>query len=165
MSDTETAEFTWVSRSLSETERLGRSLAAALEPGDVVALVGSLGAGKTQLVRAVAAGLGVEPAVVSSPTFVIVTEYEGRVPVVHVDAYRLEDLSDLDSAGWSEELLTGAVTLIEWADRIAERLPADRVWVELEHVDPESRRITVRATGEPARRLRDPERLIPADSG
>ena len=121
------------------TEALGRGVGRALRSGDVVRLVGDLGAGKTTLVRAVAAGLGVEPGMVSSPTYVIVNQYptgsaaareRGIVEIVHADAYRLGSPEDLDSVGWdrlveerSLAARAGSVMLVEWPERIAGALP------------------------------------------
>src|SRR5258705_4646967 len=87
---------------LAGTSRLGRALAAALFPGAVVALIGPLGAGKTHLVRAIAEGLGADPAQVTSPTFVLIQEYEGRLPIYHFDAYRLKNEAEFADLGVHE---------------------------------------------------------------
>ena len=118
--------------SAAETAEFGRRFAARLKVGDCVAMVGELGAGKTVLVRGIAAGLGVaDGRMVSSPTFVLVQEYAGRVPIYHVDLYRLADpAAELEGLGL-EEMLAGGVVLIEWADRVAEALPPHRWQVEL----------------------------------
>src|ERR1700750_2210609 len=105
--------------SLDETEAFGRRLGAMLFPGAVVALVGPLGAGKTHLVRAVAEGLGVgDSRVVSSPTFVLIQEYDARLPVYHFDAYRLRGEADFLDLGAHEYFEGRGVCLIEWADRV-----------------------------------------------
>ena len=164
-SDAVTIEY--VSPSVEATVALGRRLAGMLRAGDVVALSGSLGAGKTQFVRGVAEGFGVDPRVVSSPTFVLMCEYDprnlrdaadgvgaGRAPtVVHIDAYRMQGLSDLESIGWGEELFEDAVTLVEWADRIAGHLPADHLWVSLEHRENDERLVTLEPRGSFRRRV------------
>lgn len=113
--------MTLTSRSPTETEAIGRALAAALHPGDVLLLDGPLGAGKTALVRAIAAGLGADPALVSSPTFVLVQEYEALAgPIVHADAYRLPegDADALATLGWDGLATPAAIVLIEWGQRL-----------------------------------------------
>ena len=125
------AEWRFVSTSEAQTEVLASALAKALEPGTVVALVGNLGAGKTRLVRAVCEALGVDRREIASPTFVLVHEYEGRLPVFHFDAYRLRQASDFLDLGADEYLSSDGVCLIEWADRVAGLLPADHLRVEI----------------------------------
>ncbi len=107
---------------LAATEAFGRRLGGLLFPGAVVALIGPLGAGKTHLVRAVAAGLGVpDPRVVTSPTFVLIQEYAGRLPVYHFDAYRLRGENDFSDLGAHEYFEGEGVCLVEWADRVGAR--------------------------------------------
>lgn len=130
------------------TRRLGRAVGAALAPGLAVALVGDLGAGKTALAKAAIEAQGaVEEDDVTSPTFVIAVEYPGRVPVTHVDAYRLEGPGALEAL---DLVAPDRALLVEWADRVLAALPADRLEVALEHRDP-GRRATLRATGPRAR--------------
>jgi tRNA threonylcarbamoyladenosine biosynthesis protein TsaE len=144
-----------VSHSSLHTERLGERLAAHAQPGDVVALWGELGAGKTVLARGVAIGLGIDEEAVTSPTFLILHEhFGGRLPLYHLDLYRLEQ-AQLGSTGWEEALDAGGVTLIEWPDRAGDLLPADRVDVRLEHVAETKRRVTVTPTGPRSLRLVD----------
>ena len=113
------------------TVTLGRVLAESLLPGDVVALNGPLGAGKTRLVQAVAEALGCTRQTVNSPTFVLIQEYDGRLPLYHVDAYRLKDSDEFLEIG-GDELLTGdGACLIEWADRIADVLPRDLLRIDI----------------------------------
>ncbi len=134
---------------LAATEAFGRRLGGLLFPGAVVALIGPLGAGKTHLVRAVAAGLGVpDPRVVTSPTFVLIQEYAGRLPVYHFDAYRLRGENDFSDLGAHEYFEGEGVCLVEWADRVARVLPAQRLRVELAVVGETARRATVEAVGE-----------------
>jgi len=114
------------------TARLGSALAAALQPGSVVALIGTLGAGKTRLVQAVATALGVDAADVLSPTYVIVHEYRGRIPVYHIDAYRIKDDDEFLELGPDEYFESNGITLIEWADRVEHCLPAQRLEVRIE---------------------------------
>jgi tRNA threonylcarbamoyladenosine biosynthesis protein TsaE len=113
---------------LADTERLGRILSQVLKPGDVVGLIGNLGAGKTQLIRAIAEALDVDPAAISSPTFVLIHEYEGRLPIFHFDAYRLRSVEEFDALGGAEYFDSGGICLIEWADRIPDRLP-EEAWL------------------------------------
>ena len=138
-----------VTRSAAATYRLGEQLGALLEPGHLVALVGDLGAGKTQLTRGACAGAGVAPGDVSSPTFAIVQTYRGRLPVHHADLYRLGDLDELYATGFMDLLGGEGALLVEWADRISGWLPPEHLLVSLEEVagHPSSRRITLRASG------------------
>jgi tRNA threonylcarbamoyladenosine biosynthesis protein TsaE len=134
MSATTTAE--------EETAALGRGLASGLEAGDVVLLFGDLGAGKTAFTRGLAEGLGISAEAVSSPTFTIVQEYRGgRLPLWHVDLYRLHDAREIDDLGL-EEIAAEGVLAIEWAERLPRR-PAGAIVVTLAHDDADSRRITV----------------------
>jgi tRNA threonylcarbamoyladenosine biosynthesis protein TsaE len=102
---------------------LGRKLAASLKGGEVIALSGALGAGKTCLVKGIALGLGIEEPV-TSPTFTIIQEYEGRIPLYHVDLYRITDSAQLEDLGIEEYLYGKGVTVIEWAEKAAPLLPA-----------------------------------------
>ena len=136
-----------VSHSSLHTERIGERLARLAAPGDVLALWGELGAGKTQLTKGVASGLGLDGGAVSSPTFVILHEhYGGRLPLFHLDLYRLEG-QDLGTTGWEETLDAGGITVIEWPDRAGDSLPPDRVDVRLEHIAETKRRVLLSATG------------------
>ena len=119
-----------VTRSPDETLALARSVGALLRPGDVVSLAGDLGTGKTVFARGVARALGVDEPIVS-PTFTIVREYEGRVPVVHVDVYRIETFQELHDLGFDEVVRDDAVTLVEWGDVVDGMLPGDRLDVRL----------------------------------
>lgn len=130
-----------------ETDRLGRAIAEVVGPGAVIALIGRLGAGKTRLSRAIAEGLGVDPLTIASPTFVLIHEYEGRLPVYHFDAYRLDDPDAFDALGAPEYFEGEGVCLVEWADRVLDRLP-DGAWtVRLDPTGPDSRRIRVSGPG------------------
>ena len=108
-----------VSHSPDETTAWGRKLGTLLEAGDVVALIGELGAGKTTLAQGIARGLGVpEQCYISSPTFTLINEYQGRVPFYHLDFYRIDTHSDCENLGLEEYLFGAGVALIEWADKI-----------------------------------------------
>lgn len=107
----------------AETRRLGRQLARVARPGTVVGLIGPLGAGKTFLVRAIVEAMGVPTEAIGSPTFVLIHEYEGRMPIYHFDAYRLDGPAEFDELGAEEYFEGEGLCLVEWADRVAERLP------------------------------------------
>lgn len=143
------------SRSAEETQRMAAVLARSLRPGDVVALEGELGSGKTCFVRGLAEGLDIDPARVSSPTFVIMHEYEGpRHTLVHVDAYRLGSTDDVESIGWHEMLDSRqAVVAVEWPSRIQSVLPADRISIAIEPVGRDERVIRCDASARLADRL------------
>ncbi len=138
-------------RSAEETRALGRRLGRALRPADVVALVGELGSGKTTLVQGVAEALEARGRV-ASPSFLIVHEYRGRLPIYHVDLFRLRP-EDLESIGLEELFDEGGVVLVEWAERAERLLPPDSLWVFLEIVDPSTRRIRIEPRGVRSRRL------------
>ncbi|MFM9957073.1 MAG: tRNA (adenosine(37)-N6)-threonylcarbamoyltransferase complex ATPase subunit type 1 TsaE [Phycisphaerales bacterium] len=140
------------------TEALAGALAALLKPGDFVALRGELGAGKTRFVRGLARGLGHGAGAVSSPTFVLVHEYEstgfsggtaggaGRgkpTTLVHIDAYRLKGADDVDSIGWDELLESACVVAVEWPERVEARLPARRYEVFIDHAGENERDVTI----------------------
>jgi len=137
------------SDSPEKTITIGRELGKYLDPGDVVCLEGRLGAGKTHFAKGVALGLGVEDHV-TSPTFTLINEYEGRLPFYHVDAYRLEDEEEAYELGLEEYLYGNGVTLIEWPDRIKPVLPAEYLTVALTfaETDSESRELEIAAKGE-----------------
>jgi tRNA threonylcarbamoyladenosine biosynthesis protein TsaE len=139
--------FTFVSNSEHDTERLGTALASVLPAGTVVGLIGPLGAGKTRLVQAVATALGVPPGRVTSPTFVLVNEYtSGRLPVYHFDTYRLKDDDDFLNLGPEEYFDAAGITFVEWADRVATLLPADRLEITIDVTSETERRITLHGT-------------------
>jgi tRNA threonylcarbamoyladenosine biosynthesis protein TsaE len=135
------------SRSLTETRRLGERLGRVLAAGDVVALTGTLGAGKTAFVQGLARGLAVTSARVASPTFTIVNEHAGRVPLYHVDLYRLEHPEELAEIGLSEYFGRGGVTVVEWFDRFPDEQPAERLEVRIEITGPRERQLHVTARG------------------
>ena len=132
---------TAVTRSPEETRAWGKMLGASLKPGDVVALTGPLGAGKTTLTKGLAEGLECpDPDAVCSPTFAILQEVEGRHPICHVDAYRLVEAGAEDTG--LEDYFNGEwVVVVEWADRLSGFLPEHAVWVDLAHEGPTERRI------------------------
>ncbi len=136
-------------RSARATHALGARLGRLLAPGDVVALVGDLGAGKTELVRGACAGAGVAPEEVSSPSFAIVATYRGRIPVHHADLYRIGDPDELYGTGFGDLVGGDGALLVEWADRIPGALPEDRLTITLAHAAraPDARHVGVVGVG------------------
>jgi tRNA threonylcarbamoyladenosine biosynthesis protein TsaE len=131
----------FVTSSAAETIELGRAIASGLRAGDVVAFYGDLGAGKTTMIKGIAAGLDVAD-VVKSPSFVIVTEYVGRLPVYHLDLYRLSEKSDFESIGLDSYLEGDGVCLIEWAERAEKVLPDRAIRVRMS-VEGSGRRVEI----------------------
>lgn len=128
----------------ASTRALAARLAAVAAPGDLICLWGELGAGKTVFAKGFGAGLGVV-GTITSPTFILMAEYQGRLPLFHVDLYRLTDALDALAGGLIDERRAGGVTLVEWPDRLGEALPADRLDVVIDGSGDEPRNITVRA--------------------
>jgi tRNA threonylcarbamoyladenosine biosynthesis protein TsaE len=126
------------------TSSLGRALGGVAEPGDLVCLWGELGAGKTHLAKAFGAGLGVTDTI-TSPSFILMAEYEGRLPLFHIDPYRLTSAEDALAGGLIDERQSTGVTLVEWPERLGEALPADRLDVRIEGTGDEPRTITLSA--------------------
>ncbi len=140
--------------SLADTEAFGQRLARLLFPGAVVALIGPLGAGKTHLVRAIAGGLGIaDPRIVNSPTFVLIQEYDARLPIYHFDAYRLPDEAAFNDLGAHEYFEGSGVCLVEWADRVPNAMPAQRLEIRMTVVGETARRVDLIAHGERYREL------------
>ena len=136
------------SNNVEQTRRLGRRIGRALRGGEVVALVGRLGAGKTQLVKGIAVGNGTQDwARVTSPTFTLVHEHAGQVCLYHVDAYRLSSGDELAALGLEEMIGPASAVVIEWAEKVAKALPADRLTVRFETTGESSRRLTLEAAG------------------
>ncbi|MDI6710098.1 MAG: tRNA (adenosine(37)-N6)-threonylcarbamoyltransferase complex ATPase subunit type 1 TsaE [Bacillota bacterium] len=135
-----------------ETLALGAALGQLLRPGDLLCLSGDLGAGKTAFAQGVARGLGVEGPV-TSPTFIIVNEYEGRLPFYHFDVYRLDDPEEITLLGFDDYLEGNGVTLIEWAERIERALPEERLGIKIERDGETGRVFTFDARGSRYTRL------------
>jgi len=125
----EKRHVSFTSGSPDDTLAIARELGAALLPGDVVGLTGDLGAGKTLFCKGVGEALGIPPDRIVSPTFTIVTEHAGPVPLTHIDVYRLSGAREADEIGMRELLSGDGVCLVEWAEKIAERLPTDCIQV------------------------------------
>jgi len=132
----------FITESPRETEAVGQALAQHLQPGDVIAYVGGLGAGKTAFTRGLARGLGLTDSV-TSPTYTIVNEYlGGKIPLFHFDMYRLSSADDLFDIGWEDYLERGGVCAVEWSENVTEAME-NAIWVRIERLDDESRRITI----------------------
>lgn len=117
---------------LERTETLGKSLGTVAAPGDVITLAGPLGAGKTALTQAIARGLGVAPEIyVTSPTFSLLHEYRGRIPLYHMDLYRLAGEEEIESLGFPEYFYGDGLTVIEWPERLGSLMPAERLHIDL----------------------------------
>ncbi len=156
--DLQECSLAWDSASAEETERMGETLGALLQAGDVVALFGELGSGKTVLVRGVAAGCGCAKGDVHSPSFTLVNEYVcrrsgqpgaegGERRLAHVDLYRIRSDDELPGIGWDEYLHSRHVVAVEWAERALRWLPRDHLRVSLETLGRDRRRFHVQATG------------------
>ncbi|HID12135.1 MAG TPA: tRNA (adenosine(37)-N6)-threonylcarbamoyltransferase complex ATPase subunit type 1 TsaE [Candidatus Latescibacteria bacterium] len=120
----------WKTRDPEETRRVGEEIARALSPGRVVGLFGDLGSGKTVLAQGICRGLGVEVPV-TSPSFVLVQEYQGTVRVYHMDLYRVEDFRELEEIGYEEYFYGDGVCIVEWPERAGPLWPEDALWVRL----------------------------------
>ncbi len=126
--------------STAETIRMGKNIGNLLLPGDVVALVGELGTGKTQLIKGLAAGVGGgKPADISSPSFTLIHEYGGKMRFNHVDLYRLESEKEVEELGLEECFQGEGITAIEWADKIPSLLPREILWINIHYVGKNTR--------------------------
>jgi tRNA threonylcarbamoyladenosine biosynthesis protein TsaE len=143
----ELPSINFLSRSPEQTRRIGAQLGAALQVGDVICLQGDLGAGKTTFVQGVAQGWGSRDAV-SSPTFIIVNVYRDaeQRQLFHLDAYRLDSILEAEELDLNTMLAQGAL-LIEWPERMDRLIPAEHLWINLEHIDQEEREMKVRSQG------------------
>ena len=140
--------FSVITTSPEQTWHVGRLLGARLAPGDTVCLYGDLGAGKTSFSYGIALGLEVKERYITSPTFTFVNEYEGRVPFYHIDLYRLNDPGELEGIGFGEYIDSDGVTVIEWAERAEDELPAECFNIYLTSVNENSREIGFLVEGE-----------------
>jgi tRNA threonylcarbamoyladenosine biosynthesis protein TsaE len=138
-----------VSNSPERTLELGEALGRLLNNGCVVALVGELGAGKTVLAQGLARGLGIDAdEYVSSPSFALVNQYRGRIPIYHIDTYRLGGALEMVALGYEEYFEPNGVTIIEWADKVEELLPDKCLLITIEIIDRNSRKLNVDCAGE-----------------
>lgn len=130
-----------VIRNELDTKKFGIELAGKLKPGDIIALIGDLGTGKTTLTKSIAEGLGITR-MITSPTFTIVQEYtEGRLPLYHFDVYRINDLEEMYELGYEEYFFGQGVCVVEWADQITELIPEDSIFIRIEYGENEDERI------------------------
>ncbi|MBR5218505.1 MAG: tRNA (adenosine(37)-N6)-threonylcarbamoyltransferase complex ATPase subunit type 1 TsaE [Clostridia bacterium] len=134
--------MTIITTSAEQTFEAGKTLAEKLSPGDVLAFHGDLGAGKTVFVRGLAAGLGLD-ARVTSPTFTIVNEYEGKIPLFHFDMYRLSGSDDLFEIGWEDYLTRGGICAVEWSEITEDAFPENTININIRKIDDNTREITI----------------------
>jgi len=141
-------EQTFTSHGVRDTEAIAQEFARSLRGGECLALSGDLGAGKTQFVRGLVAGLNGDPRTVSSPTFVLLNVYDtGRLKVFHLDAYRVSGAEDFEAIGFAELLEQGGIVVVEWAERVKQLLPERNRWdVHIETLSPQVRRIRMQRT-------------------
>lgn len=137
-----------ISPTAEETERIGSLVGEMLTGGDILALVGELGAGKTTFVRGIAERMGCDKGEVASPSFTVINEYNGSPPLFHIDFYRLEGEKDLCEIGYEEYIQGNGVVVIEWADKLPQAVPKESLWIILRYLDAEHREIILRAQGE-----------------
>ena len=136
----------FVSHSTQETEQFGEEVAKSLRGGDVLAFTGSLGMGKTAFTRGLARGLGCRGRV-TSPTFTIVNEYDGKTPLFHFDMYRLGSSDELFDIGWDDYLARGGVCAVEWSERVSDALPDDMIYVDIARGEEDENTRTITVTG------------------
>jgi tRNA threonylcarbamoyladenosine biosynthesis protein TsaE len=141
-----------ITRSPEETQAFGKSLGKIAAAGDVILLVGKLGAGKTCLTQGIAWGLGVDD-YAASPSFVLVRELYGRLPLYHVDFYRLENLEEIAELGLDEYFYGKGVSVVEWAEKALELLPPEHLLIEMEYVSDNERRLKIKAKGKRYRKV------------
>ncbi|MGQ0811989.1 MAG: tRNA (adenosine(37)-N6)-threonylcarbamoyltransferase complex ATPase subunit type 1 TsaE [Nitrospiraceae bacterium] len=149
------SEWQLTSQSPADTDRLGRLIGQSLQGGEVLGLSGQLGSGKTALVRGIAAGLRAAVRSVTSPTFVLIHEYDGRLPLAHVDLYRIGSEAELSHIGLSDYFSSRTVTAIEWAAKAGTELPRDRLDVSLVHRSKQTRELRLQARGPQSQQLLD----------
>lgn len=153
LDDQRPTAFEYEAHDERETDRLGGMLAEAAEPNLVVGLIGPLGAGKTRLVRATATALGADPSSVNSPTFVLIQEYLGRIPVFHFDTYRLRDVRAFADLGADEYFSGDGICFVEWADRVSPELPRDLLRIEVSVLAQDARHFRFSASGSQSQRV------------
>jgi len=135
-------------RSASETARIGKTIGSRLLPGDVVALLGELGAGKTQFIKGLAAGMGIEnTAYISSPSFTLIHEYPGEIPFYHIDLFRLGREQEAEELGLEDYFQGGGITAVEWADKIPSLLPKELLFVSIAYIDKNVRSLEISGKG------------------
>lgn len=151
--------FSMTTSGPEQTWRVGEALGKLLKPGDVICLYGDLGTGKTNLSYGISRGLDVQDRYVTSPTFMLVNEYQGRIPLYHIDLYRLKESAELESIGFEQYLDSDGATVIEWAERAEEALPAECLSIYLSYGDDDLREIGFYAEGDRYRALLEQFRI------
>lgn len=139
---------TLVTTSESQTAATGKALANVLTVGDLVVLSGPLGAGKTCFIKGLALGLGIAEDDIKSPSFTLVNEYYGRLPLFHFDLYRMKESSELYQIGWDDYLLRDGIMVVEWGEKAAEFLPERRIEINMEIVSENERELKIIFRGE-----------------
>ena len=135
-------------KSSSETIRIGKEIGGFLLPGDVLALAGELGTGKTQFIKGVAEGVGIKKSTyVSSPSFTLINEYPGKIPFYHIDLFRLTSEKEAEGLGLEEYFQGNGITAIEWADRIPSLLPEELLWIKIHYTGEHTRTIEMAPKG------------------
>lgn len=138
----------FTTESAEETSRIGEQLGKLLSKGNIICLSGDLGAGKTAFTKGIAKGLGVKD-YVTSPTYTIINEYEGRLPLYHFDVYRLNDVEEMYELGYEEYFFGDGVVVLEWADIVKDIIPKERLWITILNTKGDnSREILMEPTGE-----------------
>ncbi len=161
MSTSSNSTIAVITRSAARTKQMGWMLGRLLRGGDVVALTGELGTGKTVLTKGIARGLGIDERNVTSPTFTLMNEYAGRSPLYHFDAFRMGSAGEMEELGADDYFFGGGVCVIEWAERVVEALPADRLEIAAEHVNEFRRCYEITSTGpRSAEVLREFKRML-----
>ncbi|MEW5925298.1 MAG: tRNA (adenosine(37)-N6)-threonylcarbamoyltransferase complex ATPase subunit type 1 TsaE [Candidatus Zixiibacteriota bacterium] len=143
MMDTQKAREVIITRSVDETMDLGGKMADRLRSGDVISLSGPLGAGKTCFIKGLAQGLGINVNDVRSPSFTLVNELYGRLPLYHFDLYRMKNINELYEIGWDDYLMRDGVTVVEWGEKAENLLPRESIKIEIEIISDETRRIII----------------------
>lgn len=144
---TDASIWTCTTHSVEQTLELGKIVGNVIPGGSVLALSGNLGSGKTHLTQGIAVGLGIDRKLVNSPTFALVQEYAGRIPVFHFDTYRLRSVDEFLELGFDEYLAAHGVCIIEWADRVVDVLPVDRLTIRISVENENARRLEWQAGG------------------
>jgi tRNA threonylcarbamoyladenosine biosynthesis protein TsaE len=135
-------------KNTSETIRLGKRIGGHLRPGDVVALAGELGTGKTQFIKGVATGVGVgKPTYITSPSFTLINEYTGKIPFYHIDLYRLNSEKEAEELGLEEYFQSKGITVVEWADKIPSLLPKEMLWIHIHYTGKHTRSLEILGKG------------------
>ena len=135
---------TFKTHSPAETQTLGERLGKTLKSGDVIALIGDLGTGKTCLTQGIARGIGIAPdEVVSSPSYILINEYDGTIPIYHIDLYRLETAAEIAELGLMEYMDSDGICIIEWAERMEHALPENHIRIDIRWEDENVRHFTV----------------------